>query len=80
MLVNGKEILNWANLNKCAIPSPDFVNQDTLKTYVEVAEMVKMPIIVSFSEAHKKIHVFRRSCNVRKILWKDGKCTSLFTY
>lgn len=54
MLVNGKEILNWANLNKCAIPSPDFVNQDTLKTYVEVAEMVKMPIIVSFSEAHKK--------------------------
>lgn len=55
MLVNSKQILWEASQHKYAVPSPDFVNQNTIRCYIEVAEEVNKPIIVAYSEAHKNI-------------------------
>lgn len=50
MLVNSKEMLLKANESNYAIPSPDFINLNQLKVYIEVAEKLQRPALVSISE------------------------------
>ncbi len=50
MLVNTKEMLNAANNSNYALPSPDFINQDMIRGYIEVAEELKQPALISISE------------------------------
>ena len=50
MLVNTKEMLLKANNDNYAIPSPDFINQNMIRDYIEVAEEIKSPALISISE------------------------------
>jgi len=51
MLVNSKEMLLDANSRDYAIPSPDFINLNMVRSYIEVAEKLYRPSIIAFSEA-----------------------------
>lgn len=50
MLVNTKEMLNSANASNYAIPSPDFINQNMIKAYIDVAQQLNVPALISISE------------------------------
>ncbi len=50
MLVNTKEMLENANKSNYAIPSPDFINQNMIRDYIEVAQELNVPALISISE------------------------------
>lgn len=52
MLVTSKEIFKHARANNYAIPSANFIDIDSLRWHVEVAEELGLPIILALAEAH----------------------------
>lgn len=52
MLVNSKKLFEMAQSKKCAIPAVNYVDYLTAKTYVEVAEKRKLPLILAFAQSH----------------------------
>lgn len=52
MLVTSKEMLQKAWEGGYAIPSPDFVDSNSVRAYVRVAEEFHAPLILSFAEVH----------------------------
>lgn len=52
MLVTSKAMFKAAKANKYAIPSANFVDEDSLKWHLEVAEQENLPIILSLAESH----------------------------
>ena len=53
MLVTSKELLQKAKQQKLAIPSANFFDWTSVLAYTEVASEMKLPIILSYAEAHK---------------------------
>lgn len=52
MLVTSKEMLEQARHDGFAIPSPDYVDCNSIRAFVQVAEELEAPIILSFAEVH----------------------------
>lgn len=52
MLVTSKELFKKAQKGNYAIPAPNFMNDLSLKTYVECAEDKKLPLLACFAEVH----------------------------
>lgn len=52
MLVTTKDMLQKARAGGYAIPSPDFVDSNSARAFVQVADELKAPIILSFAEVH----------------------------
>jgi len=55
MLVTSKELFDIALKKRFAIPSTNFVDQNTLRAYISVAENRQLPLIVSFAQAHNEV-------------------------
>ncbi len=55
MLVSTDKLFEHAKKNNCAIPAPDFVDSGSAKAFVEVAEQLKCPVILSYAEVHNDI-------------------------
>lgn len=55
MLVTSKELFKVAMKKSFAIPATNFIDQNTLRAYIKVAETRKMPLIISFAEAHDEV-------------------------
>ncbi|WP_153720920.1 class II fructose-bisphosphate aldolase [Sporosarcina cascadiensis] len=54
MLVSSKELFKIALQKQFAIPATNFVDQNTLRAYLAVAEKRQLPLIVSFAQAHEE--------------------------
>lgn len=54
MLVTSKKLFEIALEKKFAIPATNFVDQNTLRAYIAVAEKRRLPHIISFAQAHDK--------------------------
>ena len=54
MLVTSKEMLLAAQKGGFAFPAPNFVDQMSIRSYVEVAEKRKIPMMLCFAEAHQE--------------------------
>lgn len=52
MLVNSNDMLQKAWKEGYAIPSPDFVDSNSVRAYVQVAHEFHAPLILSFAEVH----------------------------
>lgn len=52
MLVTSKAMFQAAQAGHFAIPSANFVDEDSLKWHLEVAEQENLPIIISLAESH----------------------------
>lgn len=52
MLVTSKELFKHAREKGYAIPAPNFIDVESLKAYLEVAEELGLPIILALAEAH----------------------------
>ncbi|MFD1414449.1 class II fructose-bisphosphate aldolase [Oceanobacillus jeddahense] len=55
MLVHSKNLFEIAQKKKFAIPAANFIDQYTLRAYMDVAEKLNVPIIVSFAQAHHEV-------------------------
>lgn len=52
MLVNSKEILLAAKKGNYGVPAPDYFDLDSARCFVEVAEELQKPMILSFAQVH----------------------------
>jgi len=52
MLVTSQELFQQAQTNHYAIPAPNFIDVESMKAYLSVAEELQMPIILALAEAH----------------------------
>ncbi len=55
MLVSPKKLLAHAKQHNYAIPAPDFIDSNSARAYIEVAESLKCPVILSYAEVHNDI-------------------------
>ncbi|MDQ0177273.1 class II fructose-bisphosphate aldolase [Bacillus chungangensis] len=55
MLVTSKELFDIASKKKFAIPATNFVDQNTLRAYIKVAEKRQLPLIIAFAQAHHDV-------------------------
>lgn len=55
MLVTSKEVLTNAKNGEYAVPAPDFIDLDSARAYVNVAQREKKPIILSYAQAHQEM-------------------------
>lgn len=55
MLVTSKELFDIALKKRFAIPATNFVDQNTLRAYIAVAEKRQLPLIISFAQAHHEV-------------------------
>lgn len=54
MLVSSKELYKAARKGNFAIPATNFVDQNSAKAYISVAEKLNLPLILAYAEAHEK--------------------------
>lgn len=52
MLVTSKDLFKHAREKGYAIPAPNFMDVESMKVYVEVAEELGLPVILALAEAH----------------------------
>lgn len=55
MIVDSKEIFKIAQKNKFAIPAANFVDINTITSYIKIAEKLKLPIILAYAQAHSDV-------------------------
>lgn len=55
MLVNTKELFAQAQAKGFAIPAANFIDLDSARAYVEVAEERGLPLILAFAQSHRDI-------------------------
>lgn len=55
MLVTSKQLFDIALKENFAIPATNFVDQNTLRAYIAVAEKRNLPLIIAFAQAHDDV-------------------------
>lgn len=55
MLVNSKELLLTAKKNHFAIPATNFIDLNTARTFVKVAEKRGLPLILPYAQSHREL-------------------------
>lgn len=65
-LINVKEAFNHADEHNYAIPAANFINQEMLEAYIEVAEETKKTLIIAFAEAHSEYISMEKAAHLGK--------------
>jgi len=73
MLVTSKELFKKAQADNYAIPSANFIDLDSARAYVKVAEREKKPLILAFAQAHKDIIALEEAAIVGKFYAEQAK-------
>ena len=68
MLTRTKEILTAAKQNHYGIVAPDFWDLNSARDYVQVAEELDAPILLSFAQAHKHLISLDEAAAVGKLM------------
>ena len=72
MLVTTKQMLTKAHRGGYAVPSANFVDYDTAKTYATLAEQENKPLILSFAEAHIEYLALKEAAYIAKYLANEA--------
>ena len=73
MLTRTKEILTEAKKNHYGIVAPDFWDLNSARDYVQVADELDAPILLSFAQAHKHLISVEEAAAVGKLLAGQAK-------
>jgi len=73
LLVSSKELYKTARKNNFAIPATNFVDQTSIKAYIEVAEKLNLPIILAYAEVHKEFLSFDEAIYLGKYYGEKAK-------
>lgn len=68
MLVNSKEMLLTASKEGYAVPATNFIDLDSARTFVDVAEQQKKPLMLPFAQAHKDLISLEEAALIGKYL------------
>lgn len=68
MLVNSKDLLLKAKKDRFAIPAPNFIDLDSARTFVSLAEKQGKPLILPFAQAHQTILSLEEAALIGKYL------------
>lgn len=66
MLVNSKELLEYARQKGFAVPSTNFIDSVTARAYTETAEKRDLPLILSYAQSHSEILSLEEAYNIGK--------------
>ena len=80
MLVLSKELFMVARKNNFAIPAPNFVDQTSIKAYIEVAEKLNLPVILAYAEAHKDFLSFDDALYLGKYYGEKAKVPAVLHF
>lgn len=73
MIVNSKELLIQARKKGFAIPATNFIDLDSARTYVEVAEERGLPLILAYAQSHSNIISLEEAALIGKYLAEKAK-------
>lgn len=68
MLVNSNELFVKARKGNYAIPAANYIDLDSARTYIKVAEQNKLPLILAFAQSHKDIISLEEAALIGKFL------------
>ncbi|MDT2703886.1 class II fructose-bisphosphate aldolase [Enterococcus dongliensis] len=68
MLINTKVMLLEARKENYAIPATNFIDLDSARTFVKVAEKLNKPLILPFAQAHKDLISLEEAALIGKYL------------
>ena len=71
MLTNTKDILIKARNSGYAVPSPDCIDLDSTRTFIEVAEKLSKPIILAFAESLENVISIEEAVAITKVLTEN---------
>lgn len=54
-MLNSKKLLQYARQNKFAIPAVNFIDLNSARVYVKIAEKNSLPLILSYAQSHHKM-------------------------
>jgi len=80
LLVLSKELFMVARKNNFAIPAPNFVDQTSIKAYIEVAEKLNLPVILAYAEAHKDFLSFDDALYLGKYYGEKAKVPAVLHF
>lgn len=72
MLVNSKQLLIKAKQERFAIPAPNFIDLDSARTFVTLAQSKNLPLILPFAQAHSNIISVEEAALIGKFLAKKA--------
>ncbi|KOP83097.1 fructose-bisphosphate aldolase [Bacillus sp. FJAT-21945] len=73
MLVTSKKLFEIALNKRFAIPATNFVDQNTLRAYISVAENKRFPLIISFAQAHHEVMCLEEAALLGKFYAEKAK-------
>ncbi|MBR4696120.1 MAG: class II fructose-bisphosphate aldolase [Selenomonadaceae bacterium] len=73
MLTRTKEILTDAKKNRYGVVAPDFWDLNSARDYVQTAEELNAPILLSFAQAHKHLISLEEAAAVGKLMAESVK-------
>lgn len=73
MLVNSKKALEKAKKEKFAIPSTNFIDNNSARVYVNTAEEKNLPLILSYAQSHADILSLEEAATFGKYLAEESK-------
>ena len=73
MLVNSKEVLEDAKKRNYSLVAPDFLDLDSARVFVNTAEKMHKPIILSFAQAHSYVISLEEAATVGKFMAENVK-------
>ena len=73
MLTRTKEILTAAKKNHYGVVAPDFWDLNSARDYVQTAQELDAPIILSFAQAHKHLISLEEAAAVGKLMAQNVK-------
>ncbi len=73
MLVNSKKALETAKKEKFAIPSTNFIDNNSARVYVNTAEEKNLPLILSYAQSHADILSLEEATTFGKYLAEESK-------
>lgn len=80
LLVSSTELFKVARENNFAIPAPNFVDQNSIKAYIEVAEKLNLPIILAYAEAHEDFLSFDEALYLGKYYGEKAKIPAVLHF
>uniref|UniRef100_UPI00359C6D29 class II fructose-bisphosphate aldolase n=1 Tax=Faecalicatena contorta TaxID=39482 RepID=UPI00359C6D29 len=72
MLVNTKEMLENARQGGYALPAPDFIDLDSARVFVQTAERLNKPLILSYAQALKHMLSLEEAAVIGCLLGKQA--------
>lgn len=72
MLVTTKEMFEIAQKENFSIPAPDFYDSHSAQAYVQTAEELNLPLILSFAEVHLDLLTLKEAAAIGKVVAEEA--------